>query len=122
MQPPEFDRGAHDAMAEGGDTPAPGARDLRHEPVDVEPGQEVAVSLSRRSRLVKPCTACSPLMRAVNSWESGRATGLKALAGRLDAESLGVVMASRLRRPGVGSSTCANALRYRELLCKESSR
>lgn len=106
-------------MAEGGDSPPPGAGDLCHEPVDVEPVQkpahlppcrlrsrlsrmQVAVRLARRSRFVKPRTACSPLMSAAKSWQSGRATGLKALVVRPVAACLRVVIASSPRRPAVG--------------------
>ena len=40
MQLSEPDGGAHDTVAKRGDSPAPGAGDLRDEPVDVEAVEE----------------------------------------------------------------------------------
>ena len=133
---PETDGGAHDPMAERGDAPAARARDLRNQPVDVEAVQEaadlgtllrgvrtqVAGELGAQVAVGEAVHGVLPAMRATKSWESGRATGLKALTGRPAAGCLRVVMVSSPRSPGVGSSTWAKALRDRALLCCATSR
>jgi hypothetical protein len=137
MKLPESHRGAHDAMAEGGDPPPARPGNLRDQPVQVQTVEEpsrlgtlacgIVVDRKRGGRKLGAESAIREAVQGVlacaaKSWPSTRATGWKALAGRPEAGCLQVVMASRPRTPGVGSSTWAKALRYRALLWRASSR